>query len=351
MDPSQLLGSPSLSTGDPWLDSILQGQFKSGGPSVGSGFTGSMPTGAPPGTSLATTTPQFQSPPQPTRNLPAVSPQRLPAAPSGNPMTAPSPGAFPIGGPLATGISLLANAPSTDADIGKQANKVGDYVDQSPWGKWLIDHDITSPSQKWDTGEPATQSPDALGSSVTKTATLGEKEPPPPPTINLPPFDVKPPGAFVRGPIPYDPKHTPAAAKGAKAPKAPKNVNLGYGAPPAPSSMFTTIDRPNADISGGPTRAGWLSASYDPATGTNRGAREPGGPARMGALDLSGIFSHPAVAAQAAAHPAVQGAMAAQAARAPIPMGGQHIRTPARVPVMQRKPPNGAGQLWPQGFL
>ena len=41
----------------------------------------------------------------------------------------------------------------------------------------------------------------------------------------------------------------------------------------------------------------------------------------MGALDLSGLFNHPAVAAQAAAHPAVQGALAAQ-------QGGQWAGTP-----------------------
>ena len=43
MDPSQLLGSSSLSTGDATLDAILQGQFRSSGPAAGSGFSpGSM---------------------------------------------------------------------------------------------------------------------------------------------------------------------------------------------------------------------------------------------------------------------------------------------------------------------
>ena len=43
MDPSQLLGSSSLSTGDPALDALLQSQFRSSGPAAGSGFSpGSM---------------------------------------------------------------------------------------------------------------------------------------------------------------------------------------------------------------------------------------------------------------------------------------------------------------------
>ena len=43
VDPSQLLGSSSLSTGDPTLDALLQSQFRSSGPAAGSGFSpGSM---------------------------------------------------------------------------------------------------------------------------------------------------------------------------------------------------------------------------------------------------------------------------------------------------------------------
>ena len=41
MDPSQLLGSSSLSTGDPALDALLQSQFKPTGPATGGGFSGS----------------------------------------------------------------------------------------------------------------------------------------------------------------------------------------------------------------------------------------------------------------------------------------------------------------------
>ena len=119
-------------------------------------------------------------------------------------------------------------------------------------------------------------------------------------------------------------------------PKRPGAPNLGYGvpqqpatAPQAPSSMFTTIDRPNADIVGGPTRPGYLSAN----------PHEPGGPARMGALDLSGLFNHPAVAQAAAQHPAVQGAMASN-----IAFRVSRTAPRARAPVMQQQP----GYVYPR---
>jgi hypothetical protein len=118
--------------------------------------------------------------------------------------------------------------------------------------------------------------------------------PPGPPGFNAaPPPQYLPP--FTRGPIPFNmPQNAP--------PRAPRSFNLGYGAsgispapaaPAAPSPMFTAIDRPNADIVGGPTVPGQLSAA----------PREPGGPAQMGALDLSGFFNR--------SQP-VQGALAAQ---------------------------------------
>lgn len=144
---------------------------------------------------------------------------------------------------------------------------------------------------------------------ATQTQPLGQTSPitggPPPPTTTLPPgYPPLPPPRppMVQAPIP----NFPITGGGPPLPpRRPGAPNLGYGvpqaaAPQAPSSMFTTIDRPNADIVGGPTRPGYLSA--DP--------HEPGGPARMGALDLSGLFSHPAVAQAAAQHPAVQGALA-----------------------------------------
>ena len=155
--------------------------------------------------------------------------------------------------------------------------------------------------------------------------------PPPPPPINLPPFNVPPPPGnlppFVRGPIPAAmPQHTPVQRAGAP--------NLGYGvpgaqpaaAPQAPSPMFTTIDRPNADTAGGPSRAGQLAPQY-----FNQ-AREPGGPAQMGALDLSGLFNHPAVAQAAAAHPMVQAA-----ARAPVQGPLSALAPTARAPVVQQQ--------------
>jgi hypothetical protein len=91
------------------------------------------------------------------------------------------------------------------------------------------------------------------------------------------------------------PTGTPAAAPkggGKKGRINPANVNLGRGAPgvTANASPFIGIDRPNADVTGH-------------ARGYNSGVQGT-------ALDLSGLFNHPAVAAAAAAHPAVQGALA-----------------------------------------
>ena len=103
-------------------------------------------------------------------------------------------------------------------------------------------------------------------------------------------------------------------------------ARMPAAAPQAPSPMFTTIDRPNADVAGGPSVAGQLAPQY-----FNR-AREPGGPAQMGALDLSGLFNHPAVAAQAAAHPMVQAA-----ARAPV-QGPLSALAPQRAPMAQASP-------------
>jgi hypothetical protein len=79
----------------------------------------------------------------------------------------------------------------------------------------------------------------------------------------------------------------------------PGSVNLGHGVPgttmsqtpqPAANSPFTTLD-------------------YRPNSGPNE--RNRGSPVGT-ALDLSGLFNHPAVAAAAAAHPAVQAHVAAQ---------------------------------------
>jgi hypothetical protein len=84
--------------------------------------------------------------------------------------------------------------------------------------------------------------------------------------------------------------------------------NLGYGipgggpapnpgdAPQGPNSPFTMVMRPNA-----------------PAN--DQGGRGGGGTPLGTALDLSSLFNHPAVAQAAAAHPAVQGALAHNIAR------------------------------------
>jgi hypothetical protein len=229
---------------------------------------------------------------------------------------------LPIGGGLATGVGALNAFPTPTPE--QMTNTLNNPpLKDDPW---LI-HSLTKlfggdQTQAAPAPTPATAPVTAPGSGVLPQA---RGAPPPPPNITLPPFNVPPPPSnlppFVRGPIP--------AAMPQHAPRAPQGYNLGYGgaaaaaqpAPPAqPSPWFTGIDRPNADIVGGPTVPGQLSAA----------PREPGGPARMGALDLSGLFNHPAVAAAAAAHPAVQGALAAQNAQAQ-----QAPR--ARAPVVQQK--------------
>ena len=263
------------------------------------------------------------------RNLPATAPELMPSFQRGSPM----PGfGGRVGAGIAGALPFLMNGPSA-GQVEETLNNPPDPSLSDAW-HWLTGSKAAA--------APATQTQPAPN-MVRPDAPAVTTRPPPP--IDLPPFNVPPPPGnlppFNRGPIPYS---TPQNATAPVAQRHPGAPNLGYGvpqqpaaAPQAPSSMFTTIDRPNADISGGPTRGGWLSASYDPSTGSNRGAREPGGPARMGALDLSGLFSHPAVAQAAAQHPAVQGALAhniAQSQAAPR----------ARAPVMQQQP----GYVYPR---
>jgi hypothetical protein len=225
--------------------------------------------------------------------------------PTVNPMT------LPVGGGLMTGVGGLTAFPTpTPERMTETLNNPP--LKNDPWLVHTLFPGIFGPAPGAQTA-PAAGAPSPATSSVTASgpSTLPQARgvSPPPPDITLPPFNVPPPPGnlppFVRGPIPFNMPQRGAA------PRAPKGYNLGYGgagspaatAPPAqPSSWFTGIDRPNADIVGGPTRPGYLSA--DP--------HEPGGPARMGALDLSGLFNHPAVAQAAAAHPAVQGALAQQ---------------------------------------
>jgi hypothetical protein len=164
---------------------------------------------------------------------------------------------------------------------------------QKAWSFWQHPFGFNNPF--------ATQSPAAAPTTatapITQTGPLSQSRgvavppfppsPPPPPGAGPP---LSPPRPMVAAPFPVGaPQHA--------VPRAPQGYNLGYGGaapaaaapPPAPSPMFTTIDRPNADIVGGPTRPGYLSA--DP--------HEPGGPARMGALDLSGLFNRGAAPASA----------------------------------------------------
>jgi hypothetical protein len=280
------IGSPELSTGDPWLDQVLQGQFKSGGPAAGSGFTGTMQP--PPGTSLATTTPPLQG---------TVEGGSTPGIQLPNPAVMPrlsGPGAF------MSGVGALTALPTpTPKQMTERLNNPP--LANDPWLVHTLFPSLFGPASKPQNAPAAAAAPSAAAPTTTSTAQAGPGGSPltgtgyggvPPsgwgdnqgPKTPLPPF--------VRGPIPFN-----MPQRGV--PRAPQGYNLGYGgagpaasAPPAaPSPMFTSIDRPNADIVGGPTRPGYLSASYDPATGSNLGAREPGGPARMGALDLSGLFN------------------------------------------------------------
>jgi hypothetical protein len=269
----------------------------------------------PQGGQLATRTPNSRT------GAPAPGIRNVPGA---NAATMPG---LPMGGALGTALGALIGAPTTNQGIYNNANKVGSAVDNSTIGKWLIDHGITSPSPQWG----------AASAPVTAPGSGPGRSPPGPPTINLPQFNV-PPGnlpPFNRGPIPA------AMPQAAVAPRAPASYNLGNGAqtpaaaatPPNPN--FAAFDRPNADIVGGSTVPGQLSAA----------PREPGGPAQMGMLDLSRMFSHPAAAA---AHPAVQGALAGGGWQVGAPNMndaalGQQImgngwsggRAPARAPMVQ----------------
>jgi len=239
--------------------------------------------------------------------------------PNVNPMTLPG-----VGGGLMTGVGALNAFPTpTPEQMNKTLNNPP--LADDPWLIHSLSKLFGYGGQTQAAPAPATQTQPQTAPAPPSGAPTATATPPPTPPGSPPLPPPRPPNLppFIRGPIPYS---------GGNAPPAPQHVNLGYGVPGAPplppfdpgaihpSNAFTTIDRPNADIVGGPTRPGYLSA--DP--------HEPGGPARMGALDLSGLFNHPAVAAAAAAHPAVQGALAAQNAQAQ-----QAPR--ARAPVVQQK--------------
>ena len=234
----------------------------------------------------------------------------------------PNPMTMPIGGGLATGVGALNAFPTpTPEQMTKTLNNPPMADDK--WG-------VNAISKLFGWNQPQTQTQPQTAPAPPSGAPTATATPPPPP-INLPPFNAPPPPGnlppFVRGPIPAAmPQHTPVQRAG--------QPNLGYGVPQPPpqdpfaihpSNAFTTIDRPNADVSGGRSVAGQLAPQY-----FNR-AREPGGPAQMGALDLSGLFNHPAVAQAAAAHPMVQAA-----ARAPV-QGPLSALAPQRAPVVQQQ--------------
>ena len=336
MDPSQLLGSSSLSTGDPALDAILQSQFRSSGPAAGSGFSpGSMagdiygtaingvPSGAtaptsgpaPTGTSVAKYVPPLTGEVE----GPASKLLRL-----GGRLGAGSLGASVFAAPALQGPNAFGG------DVNKQmaSAKASDDADRDQfWKFWQHPLGYTNPLATQN-APPTSSAPASVATDPpTLTRTQDQRYPPVPPTTNS--YPPGPPGPFVRGPIPAGMPQMTAHPSQRGAP------NLGYGVPQAPpfdpgaihpSNMFTTIDRPNADTAGGPSRAGQLAPQY-----FNQ-AREPGGPAQMGALDLSGLFNHPAVAQAAAAHPMVQAA-----ARTPVQGPLSALAPTARAPVMQQQ--------------
>ena len=172
--------------------------------------------------------------------------------PTVNPMT------MPIGGGLATGVGALNAFPTpTPEQMTKTLNNPPMADDK--WG-------INAISKLFGWNQPQTANSAArprqeAPPSGAPTATLRPSSRPP---INLPPFNVPPPPGnlppFIRGPVPFGmPQHAPVQRAG--------QLNLGYGvpgaqqpaAPQAPSPMFTTIDRPNADVAGGRSVAGQLS--------------------------------------------------------------------------------------------
>ena len=229
--------------------------------------------------------------------------------PTVNPMT------LPVGGAAVTAGGLLAGAPTTDQGVYNNANSFNDRFNKS-WLGQLLNRATGQTEPKWGTAtQTAPYAPSPIASPAPPAA------PPPPPGISatIPPFNVSPRPPFQSAPPP----------------RAPPGYNLGYGgASPAalpppdpfaihPSNAFTAIPRPNADPG---IRGGMLGGNAGMANiGATYGPRGTGGAPLATALDLSSMFNHPAVAAAAAAHPAVQGALAAQNA------------APARAPTVQAK--------------
>jgi hypothetical protein len=107
----------------------------------------------------------------------------------------------------------------------------------------------------------------------------------------------------------------------------PKSVNLGAGTPGVTAPVAA------------PSNSPFIGLDYRPNSGPNE--RNRGSPQGT-ALDLSALFSHPAVAAAAAAHPAVQAA--AVQSNAPWGYG------PYQKKVMGSGQPYGPNATDPAGF-
>jgi hypothetical protein len=177
------------------------------------------------------------------------------------------------------------------------------------------------PNRLWPFGGPSSTSPNTVRPDApqgTRGLPAPFQQPDHPSTMRYPMWPTPPaPGATPTPPIGGGPGNVMEAPTGtpAAAPPGrrinPARVNLGQGAPgltapvQAPAnSPFIGIDRPNS----GPNER-------------NRGSPQ------ATALDLSSLFSHPAVAAAAAAHPAVQAAGRAisSSTNQPMPMSTDDI--------------------------
>jgi hypothetical protein len=294
----------------------------------------------PKGTTLNTPPPEFATPQggplintpnsstgQPFRTDPSASGFRPPVTGSPNTLTpnsrsgAPAPGIrnLPVTQEAESGLKrFLPSLLRGGARIGAAANPVGDALQLvTPSDELAPPSMDEAPKWSWPQQTPTPVTVGGPGRSPSGPLPPGGQPPealppftrgPVPPT--LPPSNVPyPPPRPTDAAAPYPPPRPKggggrARGGGAAPGRAPPMVNL------QPQPGWTTIDRPNADIVGGPTRPGQLSAA----------PREPGGPAHMGAFDFSTLFYHPAVAAAAAAHPAVQAAAAAPRARVRGPL-------------------------------
>lgn len=234
MDPSQLLGSSALSTGDPALDALLQSQFRSSGPAAGSGFSPGSMAGDIYGTAINSVPSGATAPtsgPAPTSASVGAGVAESPAARMlrlGGRLGAGSLGATVLAAPALQGPNAFGG------DVNKQmaSAKASDDADRNQfWKFWQHPLGYTNPLATQD-APPTTSSAPASAATdpPTLTRTQDQRYPPVPPTTNS--YPPGPPGPTVRGPIPIEiPQMTVHPSQ-----RAP---NLGYGVPgaqPTPAS-------------------------------------------------------------------------------------------------------------------